>query len=295
MVSLTGSLETFSLPDVLALLASSKKTGELSIEGERAEGRLWVEKGKLTGHEVGRAKDPVDALFELLRLASGNFAFEADRAAPDPSTPVDVAGIVDAAQSRLGEWRSIEKVVPSLQAEVRMASAAPEAEILIRADQWLLLVAAAGGRTVISMMEETGLGEFDCCKAIKELAEARLLEVQDTPRPQPKAQPRRAERPRQPRVETPVEEDEDDGPRSESDLDSLVEIPGRLRGHASSAPAPAPRPQASPGATAERAEARPAVAEPDVEAVADDELLDELSDEPINRGLLLKFLSSVKN
>ena len=84
-------------------------------------------------------------------------------------------------------------------------------------------------------------------------------------------------------------------PRSESDLDSLVEIPGRLRGHASSAPAPAPRPQASPAATAERAEARPPVADPDVEAVADEELLDELSDEPINRGLLLKFLSSVKN
>ena len=176
-----------------------------------------------------------------------------------------------------------------------MATVAPEAEILIRADQWQLLVAAAGGRTVISMMEETGLGEFDCCKAIKELAEARLLDVQDTPRPQPKAQSRRAERPRQARVEAPVEEDEDDSPRSESDLDSLVEIPGRLRGHASGAPAPATRSQASPAATAERTETRPPAADPDVEAVADEELLDELSDEPINRGLLLKFLSSVKN
>jgi Domain of unknown function (DUF4388) len=293
VVSLTGSLETFSLPDVLALLASSKKSGELSVEGERAQGRLWVEKGKLTGHEVGRANDPVDALFELLRLPSGSFAFEADRAAPDPSAPVEVAGIVGAAQARLGEWRAIEKVVPSLQAEVRMAQTAPEAEIVIRADQWQLLVTAAAGRTVISMMEETGLGEFDCCKAIKELAEARLLEVQDTPRPQPKAQPRRAERPRQARLEAPVEEEDDEGSRSASDLDSLVEIPGRLRGHATSAATP--RSQASPAATAERPETRTPAAPPDPEAGGDEELVDELSDEPINRGLLLNFLSSVKN
>jgi len=293
VVSLTGSLETFSLPDVLALLASSAKTGELSVQGERADGRLWVEKGKLVGHDVARTSDPIDALFELLRLPTGTFSFEADRAASEPRQPVEVAGVVAAAQGRLEEWRGIEKVVPSLESSVRMAPRAPGPEVVVRAEQWLLLVAAGSGRSVISMMEETGLGEFDCCKAVKELAEAKLLEVTPAAAAAPRPQPKRAERPRAPRAEAPSDEDLQpaDAPEDLDDLDALVEIPGRLRRHAATPPA-APAASHAPAATREHPEPAAAIDPDDVTA---DEGTEELTDEPINRGLLLKFLSSVKD
>lgn len=295
MVSLTGSLETFSLPDVLALLASSAKTGELSVEGERARGRLWVAKGKLVGHDVARAGDPIDALFELLRVPSGTFSFEADQAAPEPRQPVDMAGVVDAAKGRLDEWRGIEKVVSSLEATVRMAPTPPGPEMLVRAEQWRLLVAAGNGRSVISMMEDTGLGEFDCCKAVKELAEAQLVEVTTVPRAAPRPQARRPERPRSARGDAPVDDDPQPGelPDVLDDLDALVEIPGRLRRQAPTPPAAPPLPSGATATTPEPDES--GAPSPTADQATAEEGVDELSDEPINRGLLLKFLSSVKD
>ena len=35
-MALSGTLETFSLPDVLRLLSSTKKTGLLALDGDRA-------------------------------------------------------------------------------------------------------------------------------------------------------------------------------------------------------------------------------------------------------------------
>jgi hypothetical protein len=293
VVSLTGSLETFSLPDVLALLASSAKTGELSVEGERARGRLWVAKGKLVGHDVARAGELVDALFELLRLPSGTFSFEADREASEPRQPVEVAGVLDAAKGRLDEWRGIEKVVPSLEATVRMAPTAPGPEVLVRAEQWQLLVAAGSGRSVISIMEETGLGEFDCCKAVRELAEAQMVQVTAVPKAASRPPARRPDRPRAARVDAPADEDPQLGesPDVLDDLDSLVEIPGRLRRQAPTPPAAPSRPSEAAAATPEPDESEVPATD---QATAEDGT-DELSDEPINRGLLLKFLSSVKD
>ena len=64
-MSLQGSLDTFALPDVLVLLASTKKSGELHVAGQPGgrslghqpdtEGRLWFDAGGLVGSDVGQA------------------------------------------------------------------------------------------------------------------------------------------------------------------------------------------------------------------------------------------------
>ena len=83
-MSLQGSLDTFALADVLVLLASTNKTGELHVAGSRTsqpgrppevEGRLGMDGGRLVGGDVPRAADVTDAVFELLRLVEGTFSF----------------------------------------------------------------------------------------------------------------------------------------------------------------------------------------------------------------------------
>jgi hypothetical protein len=313
-VSLTGSLETFSLPDVLTLLASTAKTGELSVHGDRLTGRLWVAKGKLVGQDVARAETPTDAIFELLRLPAGTFSFDADGGAPAPGDPVDVTGVLGAAKDRLTEWRGIEKVVPSLEAIVRMSPTAPGPEVSVRDDQWRLLVAAGSGRSVASMMQE---------------AEARLVEV--VAKPVAKVAPRR-ERTRSqqpeaaPKEERPVPSRNGAASWAEAqpatttatavavavpapdepaavpakpapDLDALVQIPQRLRGQSTDQPEPATDPESvprrvRPAAGGQAAAIRAAASQP-LEQPADP--AEDFGDEPINRGLLLKFLSSVRN
>ena len=211
-MSLHGTIETFALPDVLALLAATKKSGELRIVGERGEGRLWFDQGRLTGQRVGPARSFVDAVFELFRLKTGEFDFDGEKSAPEPTEPTVLEPILAEAQARLAEWREIESVIPSLAHAVRLASEAPSIAVHLRDDQWRLIVGVAGGRSVDAVVEHLDIGEFDTCRGIRELVESGLAVVEE-PAPAPA---RAAAAPaRQPEPQSPPEP-EPSSPRPDS-------------------------------------------------------------------------------
>lgn len=177
-MSLQGSLETFALPDVLVLLASTKKSGELRVQGGRGEGRVWVQDGEIVQtHFGGKDLSSLDTVFELLRISSGNFSFATGEAPSAPHEPELIDGVLAEAQDRLAEWREIEKVVPRLDVVLDMAPEAPDSQVTVTADQWKLLVAVAGGRSVAELMTRIARSEFDTCKAVKGLVEARLISL----------------------------------------------------------------------------------------------------------------------
>jgi hypothetical protein len=178
-VSLKGSLETVGLSDVLALLAVTGKTGELQVGGGTVDGHVWFMDGQLIGSSAGRAASHLDVLFELLRLKSGTFTFEDGRGPSAPGEAVPVEELVAEANSRVAEWREIELVVPSLTAVVSMSPDAPGDEIVVRADQWRLLVATGGGVPVQVVLDALHMGEFDGCKALKELADGRMVRFEE--------------------------------------------------------------------------------------------------------------------
>ena len=69
-MALQGTLDTFALPDVLRLLASTKKTGRLVIDGNRGTGNVWVDAGSVVGMQAtGSETDAsqVDVLFDKAR------------------------------------------------------------------------------------------------------------------------------------------------------------------------------------------------------------------------------------
>ena len=176
---LHGSLETFALPDVLTLLASTAKSGELRVTNPVLDGVLLAA-GKLVGSEVGGAVDHTDAVFKLLRLAGGTFTFTEGT----PGTigePEAVAPVLVRAQARLETWLEIEAVVPSMQALVTLAPALPGAEVTIDADRWQALVAIAGGNAVTVVAQRMELGSFDASRLVKELVDAGLVNVLPAP------------------------------------------------------------------------------------------------------------------
>ncbi|HVF31617.1 MAG TPA: DUF4388 domain-containing protein, partial [Acidimicrobiales bacterium] len=177
-VSLQGSLETFALPDVLVLLSSTKKDGELRVVSGRVDGRVWLEKGQMVHANVGGRETPfVDAIFELLRLDAGTFNFEADSPAPSRSEPHMIDLVLADAQVRLGEWNEIARVVPHLDAVVDMVAVVPNDEVVVSRDQWGLLRRVAGGRSVHELMNDLGRTEFDTCKTVKGLVDAGLASI----------------------------------------------------------------------------------------------------------------------
>jgi hypothetical protein len=319
-VSLQGSLDAFALPDVLALLASTKKSGELFVRGDRSEGRIWMDQGLVVGGEAPRARTLPEVLFELLRQEDGSFVFDAGAGVPDGEA-VAVEPILRDAQHRLSEWRSIEAVVPSLSVRVRMVAHAPAPEVSVTAEQWEVLAVVAGGAPVDAVAQALTLGEFGACQVVKRLVDSGLVEVEDTTAhfaataatdagdidhlvEIPKRRRRAADAPPEPdEPETPVRtladaraardaqqqwENELLGNQEEIDAAMAALSPEKARALASEL--------ADLGTDAADAVAAAArAATPEERAAALKGVLTDEHGEPINRGLLLKFLSSVRS
>ena len=179
-MALQGTIETFALPDVLRLLASTKKTGRLRVEGDRGSGSLWVEDGRVVAGEAGPSGNVDEsgvALFELLRFGTGDFVFADDEQPADKGSPEDVEPLLQSAEAMLDEWRAIEAVVPSLDHHVKLASDLPGEEVTVSSSDWKTLVVIAGGSSVGALGDRLRLNELAVSRAVKQLSELGLVEV----------------------------------------------------------------------------------------------------------------------
>ena len=182
-MALQGTLDTFSLPDVLRLLATTSKTGCLRIEGDRGQGSVWLDGGSVVDADADRAVDgtPTDEIvFELLRFDTGSFAFDADdRSAPAGNgAGEDVEDVLRRATALLGEWSELEAVVPSLAHHVSLAIDLSADEVTIDADRWRSVVAVAGGRTVGELASELGLTELGVSRAVRDLVDLGVADIE---------------------------------------------------------------------------------------------------------------------
>lgn len=177
-MALQGSLDTFALPDVLNLLATTNKTGGLHVVNGRISGSIWLGEGKVVAANSGRAKQTVDAVAELLRLSTGDFAFDTDDVADEPKDRFEVTEVLAKASAQVAEWLEIEKVVPSLDVQVKLVPEAPSTVVTLSAKQWEVVLAATSASNVDQIVDATGRSEFLVCKTVKELVEAGLASVE---------------------------------------------------------------------------------------------------------------------
>lgn len=178
-MALQGTLDTFELPDVLRLLASTRKSGRLNLRTDRGEGDVWLDEGQVVGVAAsGHGQLPVpQGLFELLRAREGGFVFENGDQAAAPVAPVDVEPLLAVVEEQLAEWREIEAVVPSLAAWLSLASALPTATVTIDAETWRLVAAIGSGLTVGDLGAHLGLDEVPVSSLVRDLVAMGLAEV----------------------------------------------------------------------------------------------------------------------
>ncbi|MEP6659207.1 MAG: DUF4388 domain-containing protein [Acidimicrobiales bacterium] len=180
-MALQGTLDTFALPDVLRLLASTRKTGRLRITANRGSGSIWLDGGSVVAANASSAKtsEPLPlVVFELLRHHEGSFIFEPEVTTADAGAPVEIDGILRDAERLLAEWLEIEAVVPSLEAFVTLSPTLPRAEMVVDAERWKVVVAAGGGATVRQLGAALALSEIEVSRAVKDVVEAGLLRIQ---------------------------------------------------------------------------------------------------------------------
>lgn len=174
-MSLRGTLETLALPDLLTVLAATRRSGQLVVRAGRFEGRLWLAQGELVKADVPNSTDLEDALFTLLRLGTGEFSFEAD-ANPLPSEDaVPVQEVLLRAQGRRSEWLALEAAVPSLAARFQLAADPAGETVAVAAGHWRVLVGLAAGADVKGVIENLGLPELEARRAVRALLDAGVI------------------------------------------------------------------------------------------------------------------------
>lgn len=275
-MSLQGTLDTFGVPDVLALLSGTKKKGELKIHGPGFVGSVWIDDGRLVGAEVPRCPTLVDAVFELMRLPEGEFAFEGDSPVRSPMPPESVGDVLGDAEERIVEWRDIAIHIPSAHMRLQLAPAAPSSQVVLDPDQWRLVVASGHGVTLAELADAMELSEFQICRTAKALVENGLATAHPvTPPPAPAAASAQAPVSRPDAAPAQAEQPAPPPPAPEPEP-----------AQASAAPTvPPPAPEAAP--TAPAAETPPPVVVEEEDPAK--------PGEPVDRSALLKFLSSVRN
>lgn len=179
-VALQGTLETFALADVLRLLASTKKTGTLRIDGDRGTGQMTVVDGELVGASAARAplaERPAEVLFELLRYETGSFIFDSEsEVAAGPHNDSVEEALADA-EEQLREWREIEAVVPSPTRMINLVADRGGKDITLSAKQWSAVVALGPGCTPQALGERLGLPELPATRLVRDLVELGAVEV----------------------------------------------------------------------------------------------------------------------
>ena len=281
-MSLQGTLDTFGLQDVLSLLSTTKKKGELQVRGPGFAGSVWMDEGKLVGAEVPRCPTLVDAVFELMRLPEGEFSFVGDSPVRGPMTEASVGDVLGDAEERLIEWNDIAVHIPSVHVKLELAPAAPSSQVNLDPDQWRLVVASGHGVTLAELAEAMGMGEFQICRTAKALVENGLATAVPvappaTPAGPPAAAPAQ-EAPARPQPAAAPVQEAPAAPPPAPEPEPVAQAP------AAQPAAPTPEPAPAPAAEA------PAPPPPVVE---DEETPG--PGEPVDRSALLKFLSSVRN
>jgi hypothetical protein len=180
-VALQGTLDTFSLPDVLRLLATTGKSGCLHIDGDRGRGRVWIDDGAVVDAAADRALGEAsvdEVIFEMLRFDRGSFSFAAEEQSSSPREPVEVEGALRRAGQLLDEWRELEVVVPSLNHRVAMAPELTVEQVTIDSSRWEALVAIAAGRSVGELAESLHQGELGISRMVSDLVELGVAVVE---------------------------------------------------------------------------------------------------------------------
>jgi hypothetical protein len=145
--------------------------------------RALLEHGAVDAELLRRAAtdQSVDAVFDLLRWESGDFAFVMDEPNPDDvGVTLAVETVLEDAESRKGSWEAVSQLVPSAGAVLAMPVVLV-ADPHVTREEWALLALVDGRRTVADLVDLTGSGQYAVVSTLAALVGRGLLEVRAVP------------------------------------------------------------------------------------------------------------------
>ena len=144
-------------------------------------GELLVREGALTDEQLRRyiSLQIEEAVYYLFTWGQGSFHFDPGQSPDEGVVLVDISAeslLMEGAR-RVDEWGLIEKKIPSLDLVFEMQKNPEEADqdVELTKEQNKLIPLIDGQRTVEELVHESGMVEFDACKALYGLLQAGFL------------------------------------------------------------------------------------------------------------------------
>lgn len=190
--ALEARLDEFPLDVLLGLVAGSRRSGVLEIDGPRPV-LLYFADGDLCGGESlddptlraavagvspGGRRDAARIVVEdhlVTALAATLIPSAAQaRFRPGPADPelsryrFRIDTMIAAAHDRVEAWRVIADVIPSTETVLSLAPDLPDTldQVLIERADWQVLSCVDGTRTVADVVTRSGRSAFDVCSAL---------------------------------------------------------------------------------------------------------------------------------
>lgn len=165
--ALAGTLVDLRPRTLLHFLALTRKTGRLHVHQNLHHAAVWLRDGEV----VCVDQDPLDSVFEMLRMGNGDFGFEEELPPEtDKSERMSVTSLLEQAGELLAELHEAAQTVPSMAVVIELRHCDDEARL--SADSWNVSMAvAAGDTTPQQVAAHLRWGTLRTCRAVKELVD----------------------------------------------------------------------------------------------------------------------------
>jgi hypothetical protein len=181
-MSLVGTFDVGDFGDIVDLLERRESTGKLQVRAGSLHAAIRLVAGQAAGAEANNIgwRDIkrdwrgalLDICFEILRAGRGTFEFQPDEGVGvNPEPHVKMCEVTEAAHRRLVEWREVEAVIPSLSAVPCLADALRSESLTFNVEQWRIVVAIDGRRTVSQIARRLEVDPLAVCRQLKPMVE----------------------------------------------------------------------------------------------------------------------------
>ena len=189
-MSLQGTLDTFSVADVLPVLERGSKTGALRVRGETGSGILHLLDGRLLGAEIEALRGAVatdrelrtrllDVCFVLFREHRGSFEFDDSWRPPADSrlTGVGVDEVLDEVGRVVAEWDAADGVGLDFEARVALVGELAGDTVTLDRDAWRVVRAVGPTSTLRDVAAALGNSVVETSVALRTLTADGILTV----------------------------------------------------------------------------------------------------------------------
>ena len=179
---LSGSLDTFALPDVLRFVANGSLTGRIEITRDEIGGELSIDQGRYVAASLVDEDAPtsVDEALDVCVLlfdgTGGTFEVIEEDWVGGP-IDLDAEELSAAVERRREEWAEVVGVLGSLEDPVILVAELPDGteQVTISAEQWRLVSLVDGQRSVQDIAHDAAQSVYAAALALSELAHVGMV------------------------------------------------------------------------------------------------------------------------